>query len=169
MAAGRKALRFVKHLFVPDWYARSLLSTDTLRKIEEAIRASEREHDGQLRFVAEASLPLQHLFRKHSSRRRAEDLFAALRVWDTERNSGVLIYVQLVSRHIDVVADRGIARKVSQAEWEEVCRAMETAFRRGEFAAGSLEGIARATRLLKKAFPKTAGGDNELPDRPVVL
>jgi uncharacterized membrane protein len=162
-------VRFVKHLFVPDWYARSLLSTEALQKIEKAIQASELEHDGQLRFVAEASLPLQYLFRKHSSRRRAEDLFSSLRVWDTERNSGVLVYVQLVSRHIDVVADRGIARKVSQGEWDEVCRAMETAFRRGEFAAGSLEGIGRATALLKKAFPKTSGGGNELPDRPVVL
>ncbi len=169
MAAGRKSLRFLKHLFVPDWYARSLLSAGALQKIEKAIQDSEREHDGQIRFVAEASLPLHLLFRKHSSRRRAEDLFSALRVWDTERNSGVLIYVQLVSRHIDVVADRGIARKVSQGDWDEVCRAMEKAFRRGEFAAGSLEGIARATGLLRKAFPKTAGGGNELPDRPVVL
>ena len=169
MAAGRKAWRLLKHLVVPDWFSRTLLSAEALRKIEEAIRASEREHDGQLRFVAEASLPLSYLFRKQSSRRRAEDLFAALRVWDTEHNAGVLVYVQLVSRHIDIVADRGIARKVAQRDWDEVCRAMEAFFRRGEFAAGSLEGIARATALLRGAFPKTADGSNELPDRPVVL
>ena len=169
MAAGRKALRFLKHLVLPDFVVLRALPRSSLEEIQKAIEASERQHDGQIRFVAEASLPLQYLFRKHSSRRRAEDLFSALKVWDTERNSGVLIYVQLVSRHIDVVADRGIARKVTQAEWDEVCHAMENAFRKGEFAAGSLEGIARATQLLKKAFPKTGGGGNELPDRPVVL
>lgn len=140
-----------------------------MRKIEEAIQASERQHDGEVRFIAEASLPLPYLLRKKSSRKRAEDLFAALGVWDTERNCGVLIYVQLVSRHIDIVADRGIAKKVSQAEWDEVCAAMQAAYRRGEFAAGSLDGIARVTALLKRGFPKTAGDGNELPDRPVVL
>jgi uncharacterized membrane protein len=161
--------RLFRHLFVPDLVARRAFSRAGLARIAAAIKASEAQHDGEIRFVAEASLPLPYLFRKKSSRRRAEDLFSRLRVWDTERNAGVLVYLQLVSRHIDIVADRGIAKRVPQAEWNAVCRAMEAAFRRGEFLAGSLEGIERITALLRHAFPKTPGDANELPDKPVVL
>ena len=154
---------------VPDALARRAFPSKALKEIEQAIKASEALHDGQIRFVVEASLPAFYLFRKKSSRKRAEELFSALRVWDTEHNSGVLVYVQLDSRHIDIVADRGAARAVSQAEWDGVCRAMEAAFRRGEFVVGSLHGIARVTELLRASFPKTAGGGNELPDKPIVL
>src|ERR1044071_3909512 len=110
--------RVLKHLLAPDWLSRQGFSRHSLREIEQAIKASEKKHDGEIRFVVEGSIPLAYLFLKHrSSRRRAEDLFSSLKVWDTERNTGVLIYVQLVSRHIDIVADRGIAAKVAQAEW----------------------------------------------------
>jgi len=161
--------RLLRHLFIPDLIARRAFSRADLARIGAAIKASEAEHDGQIRFVVEASLSLPYLLRKRASRRRAEDLFSQLGIWDTERNAGVLVYVQLVSRHIDIVADRGIARKVAQAEWNGVCRAMEAAFARGEFLAGSLEGIERVTALLRQAFPKTPGGANELPDKPLVL
>jgi len=161
--------RLLRHLFIPDLLARRAFSSADLAKIGRAIHASEAQHDGEIRFVVEASLPLPYLFGKRASRRRAEDLFSRLKVWDTERNAGVLIYVQLVSRHIDIVADRGIAKKVAQADWETVCRGMQAAFRRGEFLAGSLEGIERVTGLLARAFPKTPGDANELPDKPVVI
>ncbi|MBV8031629.1 MAG: TPM domain-containing protein [Betaproteobacteria bacterium] len=164
-----KLSRLLRHLLVPDLWARRTFSPADLKKIEQAIRASEGQHDGQIRFVVEATLPLFYLAKKRSSRKRALDLFSQLRVWDTEKNSGVLVYLQLVSRHIDIVADRGISHKVPQAEWDSVCRAMEAAFRRGEFLVGSLHGIARITELLRGAFPKTPGGENELPDRPIVL
>jgi uncharacterized membrane protein len=161
--------RLLKHLFVPAWVVRRAFSKSDLLKIEKAIRDSERQHDGELRFVVEGGLPLSYLFLKRSSRRRAEDLFARLKVWDTERNSGVLIYVQLVSRHIDIVADRGIARKVEQAEWHAVCRAMEDAFRKGRYLDGSLEALERVTRILARHFPPRGANPNELPDKPVVL
>jgi len=115
-------------------------------------------------------MPLSYLVLKHrSSRRRAEDLFSSLKVWDTERNTGILIYVQLFSRHIDIVADRGIAAKVRQDEWDAVCRAMESSFKKQEFLKGSLEAIERVTALLAHHFPSKDGGANELSDRPVVL
>lgn len=165
-----KVLRLFKHLFVPDWLPHRAFTPEILSRIEEAITASEKKHRGELRFVAEASLPLAYLFlKRRSSRRRAEDLFASLRVWDTEENSGVLIYVQLVSRHIDIVADRGIARRVAQPEWEAVCRAMEEAFRRGEYLEGSLRAVESVTHILARHFPPGAANPNELPDRPAVL
>jgi uncharacterized membrane protein len=159
----------LKHLFVPDLVSRRAFSRRDLEQMEEAIRASEQRHDGEIRFVVEASLPAFYLLKKKSSRKRAEELFSALKVWDTEQNCGVLIYVQLVSRHIDIVADRGIARKVAQPQWDEVCRAMQAAFREGRFREGSLQGIARVTALLEGSFPKTAGDGNELPDKPLIL
>jgi len=165
-----KLARALKHLVVPDWVARRCFSAADLLQIEKAVKNSEKRHQGEIRFVVEGSLPLSYLLLKHrSSRRRAEDLFSSLRAWDTERNTGVLIYVQLVSRHIDIVADRGIAAKVAQDEWDAVCRAMESSFRRKEFLKGSLEALERVTSLLARHFPSAGGGANELPDRPVVL
>jgi uncharacterized membrane protein len=100
---------------------------------------------------------------------RAEDVFSQLHVWDTEYNSGVLIYVQLVDRRIEIVADRGIAAKVEQAEWNTICRAMEQAFKEGRFAEGALQAIERITALLARHFPPRGKNPNELPDKPAVL
>jgi uncharacterized membrane protein len=165
VAAGR----FLKHLFTPAWLARRSFPSGTLNRIEQAIKASEQEHDGEVRFVVESVLPLHYLLGTRPSRRRAQDLFAQLKVWDTEHNSGVLVYVQLLNRHIDIVADRGIAAKVEQAEWDAVCRAMEAEFRNGNFEAGALEGLERITRILARHFPARGINPNELPDKPVVL
>ena len=110
------------------------------------------------------------LFMKKPARARAEDLFASLRVWDTEHNSGVLVYVQRVDRRIEIVADRGIAARVAQAEWDAICREMEAAFREGRFADGALRAIERCTGLLAAHFPaRGRRNPNELPDRPILL
>jgi uncharacterized membrane protein len=164
------SLRILKHLFAPDWIARRPFTPGVLKKIEQAIKASEQAHDGELRFAVEASLPAHYFIPKtRTARERAEELFSLLKVWDTERNSGVLIYVQLVDRRIEIVADRGIAAKVEQAEWNAVCREMEKAFRAGRFAEGALRAVERTTGLLAKHFPARAVNPNELPDKPLVL
>src|SRR3977135_1655449 len=117
--------RIFKHLFAPHWIVRSAFPHGTLKRIEAAIKASETTHDGELRFAVEAGLDLLSLLKGITSRRRALEVFSHLRVWDTEHNSGVLIYVQFVDRRIEIVADRGIAGKVGEDEWSAVCRAME--------------------------------------------
>jgi uncharacterized membrane protein len=162
-------LRFMRHFATPGWAARSGFTKEALSRIEEAIRASERKHNGELRFAVEGPLPLAYLIRDRKPRLRAEDVFSRLRVWDTEQNSGVLIYVQTVDRRIEIVADRGIAAKVEQSEWNEICRAMERAFKQGNFAEGSLEAIERVTALLTAHFPPRGVNPNELPDKPAVL
>jgi TPM domain len=159
--------RALKHLFVPHWVARRAFPASTLRQIEEAIKASERRHRGELRFAVEGPLHLAHL--RRSTRARARDAFAALDVWDTEENTGVLIYVQLVDRAIEIVADRGIAARVAQSEWDEVCRAMERAFRRNRYLQGTLEAIVAVTRILERHFPARDANPNELPDKPALL
>ncbi len=162
-------LRFLKHITTPGWAARRGFTKETLSKIEKAVRASEREHDGELRFAVEGPLPFLYLIHDRKPRLRAEDIFSQLRVWDTEHNSGVLIYVQLVDRRIEIVADRGIAAKVEQTEWNAICRAMEKAFKEKRFAEGALQAIERMTVLLARHFPPRGKNPNELPDKPVVL
>jgi len=159
--------RVMKHSIVPHWVALRAFPAAALTKIEQAVRASEKQHDGELRFAVEAALPFHFL--RTGTRKRAEALFAELRVWDTEHNSGVLVYVQLVDRRIEIVADRGISARVEQAEWDGICRAMEEDFKRRDFLKGTLQAIESVTRLLARHFPPRGRKHNELPDKPVVL
>jgi len=157
----------LKHLLTPHWWALRVFPSDVLRQIEGAIKASERQHDGELRFAVEAGLPFGFL--RSPARKRAEALFAQLRVWDTEHNSGVLIYVQLVDRRIEIVADRGIAARVAQSEWAAICRAMESSFKKNHYLEGALLAISAITAILARHFPPRGRNPNELPDKPVVL
>lgn len=161
--------RLVKHLLLPDWYVRRPFSAADLAAIGEAIAIGERSHRGELRFVVEGALPLSALWRGLSPRARAADLFAELRVWDTAENSGILIYVQLVERRVEILADRGIAACVAQAEWDAICREMEAGFRAGRWRSGALQAVDRAAALLTQHFPAGTSNPNELPDPPVVL
>ena len=161
--------RMLKHLFAPSWITRRAFPRRTLEAIEAAIGNSERTHDGELRFAVEAALHPLPLWRGQTSRERALEVFAALGVWDTAHNSGVLIYVQLVDRRIEIVADRGIAARVAQTEWDAICRRMEAAFRGNRFEAGALQAIGEITGLLALHFPPGGENPDELPNRPVVL
>ena len=159
--------RVLKHLVTPHWLALHPFPPATLAKIEQAVKSSERAHRGEIRFAIEGALHLHHL--RRSTRQRAREVFAQLGVWDTAENSGVLIYVQLVDRRIEIVADRGIAAKVAQAEWDAICRAMERAFKQNQYEAGALEAIQAVTAILARHFPADAVNLNELPDKPAVL
>lgn len=162
--------RLFRHALSPGWLVGRAFRRDDLAAIESAVAAAERSHRGELRFVVEGALALAALWRGQSPRQRAVELFARLGVWDTEENSGVLIYVQLIDRRVEIVADRGIAARVPQAEWETICRAMEEAFRAHAWRQGALDAIVAAGRLLTSHFPSpTAANPNELPDRPLVL
>lgn len=161
--------RIVKHLVVPHRVALRPFPRAVLKKIESAIRESERKHGGELRFAVEGGLHPAALWQGQSPRARAIALFSQLGVWDTEHNSGVLIYVQLVDRTIEVIADRGIGAKVDQASWDGICRRMEAAFRHGQFEQGALAAIDEVTALLARHFPPAGVNPNELADKPVVL
>lgn len=162
-------IRAFRHLLAPDWLVYRRFPRASLRRIEEAVRKSETLHRGELRVAIEAGIGLLPLLRGAAPRSRALEAFARLRVWDTEENSGVLIYLQLVDRDIEIVADRGVSAKVGQAQWEAICRRMEAAFRAGHFEEGVHEGIAEITSLLRRHFPARGENPDELPDRPVVL
>jgi len=161
--------RLLKHLSMPAWLARRHFPRAARRVIADTVSASERLHRGELRCVIEGPLALSALWRDVTPRARAIELFSRLRVWDTEENSGVLIYIQLVDRRVEILADRGIAARVPQTEWDALCRGMETAFRAGDFGPGVQAAIAGATQLLAEHFPAGEGNPNELPDAPLIL
>jgi len=159
--------RTLKHLFTPAWLAQRPFGAGALHAIERAIKASERQHRGELRFAVEGPLHVGAL--RLSPRQRARQVFSLLDVWDTEENTGVLIYVQLIDHAIEIVADRGISKRVTQAEWDTICRAMERAFRARQYEQGALEAIAAVTAVLAREFPATGINPNELSDKPAVL
>jgi uncharacterized membrane protein len=164
-----KISRMFRHLLRPDWLVQRVFTRGDLKGIGAAITACERSHRGELRFVVEGPLPVTSLWHDQSPRARAVELFSQQRVWDTEENSGILIYVQLVDRKVEILADRGIAARVPQAEWNAICRAMEASFREGEWRGGALQAVTRAGELLARHFPAGEGNSNELPDQPLVL
>jgi len=161
--------RLARHLLMTPWQLRRAFAPRTLEAIQAEIAASERSHAGQIRFAVEGSLPRIELLRQQSARERALEVFSLLRVWDTEHNNGVLVYLLLADRDVEIVADRGIAARVGTQEWESICQVMEQAFRQGRFEEGALEGIRAVTRLMMEHFPASAGQGNELPDHPVVM
>jgi len=161
--------RIAKHLLAPPWFIARAFPRRTLTAIEDAIRASEKTHDGELRFAVEAGLDPLPLARGQTPRQRASEVFSALRVWDTEHNSGVLIYVQLVDHRIEIVADRGISARVEQQQWDAICRRMEQAFRQRRFEPGVLAAIGEITALLSHHFPPRGENPDELSDKPVIL
>jgi uncharacterized membrane protein len=161
--------RLFRHLISPHWRVRRVFPTAALARIERAVAQSEARHGGQIRFAVEHALDTASLLRGLSARERALDVFSALKVWDTEHNNGVLIYLLLADRDVEIIADRGIHGRVGAEGWETICRAMEGAFREGNFEQGVLSGIGQVSGLLESHFPKRRDGLNELPDRPVVL
>jgi uncharacterized membrane protein len=161
--------RIGKHLLAHRWRLRRLFPPAALAAIEQAIKIGETTHAGQVRFVVEGALDGAPLFRDQSARQRAIDIFAQLRIWDTAHNNGVLIYLLLADRQVEIVADRGIDAKVGSAGWEKICRAMQAEFKAGHFERGVIEGIAAVSQQLAKHFPAHGAGRNELPDAPVVI
>ncbi len=168
----RTLARHVRHLFHPRWLVGRAFPRPVLDRVTEAIAASERGHLGEIRFVVEGALDFPHLLRGVTARERAVQVFSDLRVWDTEANNGVLIYLLLADRDVEILADRGFNGKVPAETWEAICREMEAHFRRGEFAAGVLAGIARVDVLLRGLYPADGSGrdnPNELPDAPALI
>jgi len=164
-----KVGRLIRHLCITRWSTRTRFSQAVLDAIEQAIRECEDSHGGEIRFIVETAFDLPELWRDLPPRQRALQLFGQFGVWDTAHNNGVLVYVLMADRDVEIVADRGIAQHVSQAEWQAVCRQMEAHFRAGRFREGSVLGILGVGALLGKHFPGRRGSDHELPNQPVLL
>ena len=161
--------RVIRHLCAGPGSVRRVLPADSLKRIEAAIAASERIHRGQIRFAVEAGLEFAAVGAGIGARERAIDMFSQLRVWDTGHNNGVLVYLLLADRDVEIVADRGIHGRCGDAVWEAICRDMEAKFRAGRFEEGVITGIEAIGARLALHFPGDGETSNELPDSPVVL
>jgi hypothetical protein len=161
--------RALRHLFAGS--AQSLFPTAVLQRIGQAIAVGEARHRGQVCFAVESALPLAVVLAGHDARRRAEDAFARLRVWDTADNNGVLVYLLLADHRIEIVADRGVAALIDAAQWRAICALMEQRLRDGDAEAAAVVGVAAISDLLVEHFPRTDIDDrhNELPDLPQIL
>lgn len=161
--------RTIKHLFYPGWWLRRDFPADELAKVESAIANSESKHSGEIRFAIESSLPLRALWSDEQPQERALEVFSLLKVWDTENNNGVLIYLLLADHKVEITADRNINKVVGHEEWQQVCKLMEEDFQAGRFGDGSVKGIEEIGILLEKHFPIGDNDKNELSNKPVIL
>jgi uncharacterized membrane protein len=171
----------LKHLWLDASDASRAIPPDLLKRLAQRVAASERRHSGEIRICVEASLPMSYLWRldkRHSiallTRQRAVTMFGKLRVWDTEHNNGVLIYVLLAEHAIEIVADRGVARHVSPDQWQAMVSRMASAFREQRYEDGLTQALEETSALLMDYFSVDASQEgvgvnsNELPDTPLL-
>ena len=166
----QRLTRLLRHRWT-DGRLRRVLTPEVLQRLGQRVAASERRHTGQIRICAEGGLPLSYLWRGASARERAITQFGKLRVWDTEHNNGVLIYLLLAEHAIEIVADRGLAQRVPEATWHTLVQRLGQALRAGQYEDGLTEVLANVSALLVAHFPTSdnAPSSNELPDAPVLL
>lgn len=165
-----KLKRVWRHLSTGTLAQRRAFPPDTLAAITAAVRACERRHAGEIRFAVEAALSPAAAWAGVSARTRAIEVFSQLRVWDTAHNNGVLIYVLLADRAVEIVADRGVAAgRVDPAEWQRPCTLMREAFRAGRYAEGAVAGIEAVADVLARHPPGEPDVGNEMADEPVLL
>ena len=175
-----KLKTILKHLWLDASDARRAIPPDMLERLTRRVAASERRHSGEIRICVEASLPLSYLRRLGKqlsiptlTRQRALTMFGKLRVWDTEHNNGVLIYVLLAERAIEIVADRGVARQVGPDQWQAMVARMAAAFRERRYEDGLTQALEETSAVLMEHFAVDASQEggantNELPDTPLL-
>ena len=161
--------RVLLHLVTDHWSVRRAFPRSAMLAIRDKIAEQEKRHGGELRFAVEASLPLFHVLRGQDARSRAIELFGQLRVWDTEHNSGVLIYLLLADKRVEIVADRGTHGKVGEVAWEAICGEMQRAFAARRFKQGVCAGVVAISDLLAVHYPASGERSDELPNEPVTL
>lgn len=166
--------RILKHRWQRDDAVKRAVPTALLDTLAAQVANSESGHSGEIRIYVEAGLPLNYLWQTASmaqiTHERALAMFGKLRVWDTENNNGVLIYLLLAERRIEIVADRGLNERVATGTWPHLVMAMSTAFKAGDFEGGLKQAVQEVSALLQLHFALTGGqhNPNELPDLPLL-
>ena len=166
----QRAMRLLGHRWMDESDARRAVSPELVARLGQYVSASEARHSGEVRICVESALPSSYIWRDASPRQRAITLFGKLRVWDTERNNGVLIYLLLAENAIEIVADRALNSKVSTQEWQAITASMATAFQARRFEDGLTQALQEVSALLVQHFPLATDEQhrNELPNTPFV-
>jgi len=162
--------RMLRHFSTSQLALHRIFTDDALAAIEQSIQRAEFNHEGEICFAIEASLSTTALLSHQTARERALELFSLLRIWDTECNNGVLIYLLLADRDVEIIADRGLNTKITLTQWESICQRMELAFAQQQFETGVTEGIHSISTHLNEHFPCDGSAKkNELPNKPIIL
>jgi uncharacterized membrane protein len=161
--------RLIKHLLYPPWLVRYKFPPERLQKIENSIKRSETQHNGEIRFAVESSLGFFQLLQDRACFERGVDVFSELRIWDTEQNNGVLIFLLLADRKVEIIADRGLNNEIAESEWRSICQLMEKSFGKDDFEGGVINGINEISQLLIKHSPFQGEKVNELSNKPVII
>jgi uncharacterized membrane protein len=161
--------RLIRNLFTTTAAGRRAFPEPTLKAIQAAIADGETQHRAEVRLIVEPALAAGAVLNGHTSRQRARELFSLYRVWDTEENCGVLIYINLADHKVEIIADRGVDRAIGAPEWQAVCRTMTQGFARGAFHDSTIAGLVQLNQVLATHFPATGSRHNQLSDRPIML
>lgn len=167
----QRITRLLRHLWLRDAVPPTLRGA-ALERLTQKVAQSEKRHSGQIRICLEGGLPASYLWRSVAARERAITLFGKLRVWDTEQNNGVLIYLLLADRAVEVVADRGLAKYVAPQQWEQLVASMAESLRSGNYEKALNHAVEEISALLEQQFPSHGSMNsdlgNELSDVPVI-
>lgn len=174
--------RLLRHRWLDHTDAARAVPPPLADQLRRRVAASEQRHTGEVRICVEGGLPTSYLWRHLRDRvpmqtivrQRALMMFSKLRVWDTTHNNGVLIYLLLAEHAVELVADRGVARHVDPAVWQDVVTHLSEKLREGEFEDGLTQALEEVSAVLVAHFPETESADvaarepNQLPDEPVL-
>jgi len=168
MGRPSRLARLLKHRSFDEADVRRVLPDAALRRLEQRVHASEKKHSGEIRLCIEAGLPFSYVWKGLTAHDRALALFGKLRVWDTELNNGVLIYLLFAEHKIEIVADRGLKARVPDAQWQAIIERMREPLRAGRFEDGLTLAIDAVEALLEQHFAADPGSanQNELPNAP---
>jgi uncharacterized membrane protein len=162
--------RFARHLYYEARGVGPVFSAGSLKRIGQAVAASELSHTAEVRIAVEASLTIRELVYGKSPRTRAIEAFSMLKVWDTEQNNGVLIYINVADRAVEIIADRGVSRVTPKTYWQTLCAEMVQGFRKDAFEASVIQCVSHLSVELAKQFPSSGiSNPDELPNTPAIL
>jgi uncharacterized membrane protein len=165
----RKLSRLFKHWFTTSAAGRKAFPAATLKAIETAITEGEPLHRAEVRLIVEPALATHMVLQQMTSRQRAVELFSHYRIWDTEENCGVLVYINLADHKVEIVADRAVGRLVSRADWHAVCQTMTHGFAQGAYHDSVVDALAQLNAMLKAQMPADGARANQLSNKPVML
>ncbi len=164
-----KFKRVLRHLLTTTAAGRRTFPRDSLEAIQNVIAEGELQHRAEVRLIIEPAMPLSAILDGMSPRDRASELFSTCRVWDTEENCGILVYINLADHDVEIVTDRTATRLLTEEEWQAVCNTMTNGFARGEYRNGTIAGLKQLHDMLGARFPDEGSRVNQLSDRPLVL
>jgi uncharacterized membrane protein len=166
-------LNFVKrlwrHLTTTSAFGRRTFPKHVLAEIQQAIADGEQLHRAEVRIIIEPALPLEDVLAGMHPRARARMLFSDYRLWDTEENSGVLIYLNLADHQVEIITDRGVGRLVQAEEWQSICDVMTRELRRGAYRDSTITALEKLNALLQQRLPADGRRENQLSDKPIIL